>query len=860
MTRPLGHQPRSAVAAGPDQPPSAPLEAGAPVHIVPVPDLAYSVGSAAERASRQPIGQARVQGLPDRLRLGIESLSGVDVDDVHVHYDSPQPALLEADAYTRGRDIHLAHGQEHHLPHEAWHVVQQRLGTVLPTAHASGVSVNDNPQLEREATAMGIKALQSRRASAPALDDAAGIGAFRDGELGTQPAASTVAQLHKRDVLATQVTHLVRLNAKGSLHQDDFEANEVAETKVGDRIVVETDNVLASRRGPNQEINAERDRSGEQSNKWVNALTFNKRELPAESYIRSGTFALTDPSADVVAMEPGVVNLLLSYDVPVAGKVYLIDASHRGDMYQERAALAIEKHPLIIFNFKGNNDLTNYLANVPGVDIHLLDYNPAKPKPDDFQPRRVYRSVQVLTESDATDIITGTPGKAFGDLASAMACIPPPMSGLIDAAVDEVFKGIPGDAALIMHRDSGQTGLVYPELDSGGALTQLAEMVRQRNLTPVVCGASEPIKGLLGIGRYWDNLAAIPKQSGIKLPIENPNLYKRDIEAQFMLQAYRKGKFKAVVGFRSGAVDLFTLLGIPTISISLRDIIGEGRHGKFSNDPRWKRTNIQYGIPRNTVTKRVKVRNTEQYMSPYWRARGFDGPSPDEPVGAPGPFHPLDLVTVHTGMDIGVSKIPGQTEKSSGVNSPVTRDDVKFSDLLPDRLRPRGGTEEGEAQRQNEIRRWMEGLKTEISTMEGHDREAALKILADDDAKMERYLKSESVAVTETVKGRSTKKEPKLESAASPSSVQVTKVVELTADESTVLGVLQKLLPGKPTLVDSRDDSAVQAIFGMNAAPFFAAFKLLKGKKLVHSDKQGPYLTRAGETFDIPSPVTKIDM
>ena len=60
-------------------------------------------------------------GMPDRLKWGIESLSGLDLSGVRVHYGSAKPAQLNALAYTQGREIHVAPGQERHLPHEAWH-------------------------------------------------------------------------------------------------------------------------------------------------------------------------------------------------------------------------------------------------------------------------------------------------------------------------------------------------------------------------------------------------------------------------------------------------------------------------------------------------------------------------------------------------------------------------------------------------------------------------------------------------------------------------------------------------------------------------------------------------------------------
>ncbi len=72
-------------------------------------------------------------GLPDNLKAGIEALSGISMDNVKVHYNSPQPAQLNALAYAQGSNIHVAPGQEQHAPHEAWNVVQQVTGRVTPT-------------------------------------------------------------------------------------------------------------------------------------------------------------------------------------------------------------------------------------------------------------------------------------------------------------------------------------------------------------------------------------------------------------------------------------------------------------------------------------------------------------------------------------------------------------------------------------------------------------------------------------------------------------------------------------------------------------------------------------------------------
>ncbi len=97
-------------------------------------------------------------GLPNQLKAGIESLSGMSMDGVKVHYNSDKPAQLNAHAYAQGTDIHVAPGQEQHLPHEAWHVVQQAQGRVKPTTQMKGTSVNDDVGLETEADVMGAKA------------------------------------------------------------------------------------------------------------------------------------------------------------------------------------------------------------------------------------------------------------------------------------------------------------------------------------------------------------------------------------------------------------------------------------------------------------------------------------------------------------------------------------------------------------------------------------------------------------------------------------------------------------------------------------------------------------------------------
>lgn len=119
-----------------------------------------NTGAGAKGAIQQlKPGPKNKTGLPDQLKTGIENLSGYAMDDVKVHYNSGKPAQLQAHAYAQGTDIHVAPGQERHLAHEAWHVVQQKQGRVKPTLQMKGrVNINDDKGLEKEADVMGKRA------------------------------------------------------------------------------------------------------------------------------------------------------------------------------------------------------------------------------------------------------------------------------------------------------------------------------------------------------------------------------------------------------------------------------------------------------------------------------------------------------------------------------------------------------------------------------------------------------------------------------------------------------------------------------------------------------------------------------
>ncbi|NEQ83619.1 MAG: DUF4157 domain-containing protein, partial [Moorea sp. SIO2I5] len=72
------------------------------------------------------------------------------------------PAQLQAMAYAQGTEIHVGPGQEKHLAHEAWHVVQQKQGRVKAGKIGKGKElVNNEGRLEREADVMGKKSISS---------------------------------------------------------------------------------------------------------------------------------------------------------------------------------------------------------------------------------------------------------------------------------------------------------------------------------------------------------------------------------------------------------------------------------------------------------------------------------------------------------------------------------------------------------------------------------------------------------------------------------------------------------------------------------------------------------------------------
>ncbi|GAA0891664.1 hypothetical protein GCM10009122_13430 [Fulvivirga kasyanovii] len=168
-----------------------------------------SLGQAGLPVQRQTVSKNNNTGLPDNLKSGIENLSGHSMDDVKVHYNSDKPAQLQAHAYAQGTDIHLASGQEQHLPHEAWHVVQQKQGRVQATTQLKGVGINNNAGLEKEADVMGAKALNT--------ESAVEGKSFQKGSVAS---STSPVQRITKDEFDQQVTDQDLFDKSGSFYKD----------------------------------------------------------------------------------------------------------------------------------------------------------------------------------------------------------------------------------------------------------------------------------------------------------------------------------------------------------------------------------------------------------------------------------------------------------------------------------------------------------------------------------------------------------------------------------------------------------------------------------------------------------------
>ncbi|EAY27767.1 hypothetical protein M23134_03836 [Microscilla marina ATCC 23134] len=111
-------------------------------------------------AKQLPI-QRKAKYNEHQVKANVSALTGTDVSDAQVHYNSSKPAQLQAEATAQGTQVHLGQGKEQHLGHELTHIAQQKQGRVQPTIQANnGQGINNDPKLEQEADKIGALAMK----------------------------------------------------------------------------------------------------------------------------------------------------------------------------------------------------------------------------------------------------------------------------------------------------------------------------------------------------------------------------------------------------------------------------------------------------------------------------------------------------------------------------------------------------------------------------------------------------------------------------------------------------------------------------------------------------------------------------
>ncbi|KAI1081488.1 hypothetical protein F5B20DRAFT_569855 [Whalleya microplaca] len=331
--------------------------------------------------------------------------------------------------------------------------------------------------------------------------------------------------------------------------------------------------------------------------------------------------------------------------------VFLMDATHRGDMYHMRAAMQLFDYslftacgsPNLLYS---NKDLEDYLKRsvlknkkhvflVPWKSEVL--YGKSKPTSTQVQGCTMdgkaihatdleqYKK-SVFSENRATIEVVKKAVKQKGlpaAVSNGMTILESASKKALDTKFATLFKDVwdvNKPTVLGMYRKTGtvvQDGKppgVYPELDTGNALKEIASFLPDKagkKLRIVSCGNKDKLDGITDdIGEYW------LKFKEVKLDSKDS---KRDAEAYFLKWAFEKKYYQMATGFRSGPLDLFTFLGIPTVSIGLCNMIGEFRHARLAKEL-FKRVNVQYDQPRHDATAYFRAESDAalQMASPFW--------------------------------------------------------------------------------------------------------------------------------------------------------------------------------------------------------------------------------------------------
>ena len=368
--------------------------------------------------------------------------------------------------------------------------------------------------------------------------------------------------------------------------------------------------------------------------------------------------------------------------------VFLMSATHRGDMYHFRAAMQISKYSVVLYDSSTETkQLEDYLKKstlknkkqiwvVPLTGESLS--STTKPtsftgclldgKAVDDEKSIERRKLAIHSESGSTRIIAER-STLPSEVSKNMAILTDASKKTLDSKFEGLFKNtwkITRDEPTILslYRNTGTKGGVYPELDTGDALKEINEIVKKipvknkKSLRTISCGNKDAGSGIPSIGEYWMNLKDLVPTGETA----------RDVEAYFLEWAFKKNYYQMAIGFRSGPFDLFTFLGIPTVSIGLRHMIGESRHGLLAKEG-FKRVHVQYDQPRHDTTAYVKPRHRNalpQLSSPFWSDSAPDGvkkrdvPNDEgkkkKQAEKPSSFTAFDKIVLEVGLKIAAEK------------------------------------------------------------------------------------------------------------------------------------------------------------------------------------------------------------
>ena len=112
-------------------------------------------------ASRNNLSKDGQQQLEAQAKANVSKVTGVNVHDAQVTFDSPRPIQLKANATAQGLQVDIGPQQEDHLEHELGHVAQNKKQPVQANKKASnGTLINDEKDKEKYADEVDTKAKQ----------------------------------------------------------------------------------------------------------------------------------------------------------------------------------------------------------------------------------------------------------------------------------------------------------------------------------------------------------------------------------------------------------------------------------------------------------------------------------------------------------------------------------------------------------------------------------------------------------------------------------------------------------------------------------------------------------------------------